>query len=52
MQEQSKAGKKSGIIRQTFAFDGLVQEDIVLSDIYLAVRLDTFTRDKYYRDSE
>ena len=33
MQEQSKAGKKSEINRQTFG----IQEDIDLSDIYLAV---------------
>ena len=37
MQEQSKGGKKSKIIRQTSLFDGLIQEDTDLSDIYLAV---------------
>ena len=37
MQEQSKGGKKSEIIRQTSLFDGLIQEDTDLSDIYLAV---------------
>ena len=36
MQEQSKAGKKSEIKRQTFVIC-LIQEDIDLSDIYLAV---------------
>ena len=35
MQEQSKAGKKSEINRQ--AFNGLIQKDTDLSDIYLAV---------------
>ena len=38
MQKQSKAGKKSEINRQTF--DGLIQENIDLSDIYLDRNID------------
>ena len=35
--DSQKRVKKSEINRQTFVFDGLIQEDIDLSDIYLAV---------------
>ena len=40
MQEQSKAGKKNQkSTDKHLSFDGLIQEDIDLSDIYLVVSL-------------
>ena len=37
IQEQSKAGKNQKSIDKHLSFDGLIQEDRDLSDIYLAV---------------
>ena len=39
MQEQSKAGKNQKSTDKHSSFDGLIQEDIDLCDIYLAVYL-------------
>ena len=38
MQEQSKTGKNQKSTDKHSSFDGLIQEDIDLSDIHLAVK--------------